>query len=179
VRRRGLAVAAVQTGLADSLVSQGLVVRLLYLAREVERVAVGGLGPLDVPGGGQCRCIDPMLEERYSGARAYQRSKLALAADSFRLAAELRPRGITANCVHPVSRMDTAMVRDSGVAPTATVAEGAEAVLRLVIGDSTTRTTAGFYDGMRLSRAHPQAYDPAFCARLGEHTAEWLTPYLN
>lgn len=121
---------------------------------------------------------DPMLDVEYSGSRAYQRSKLALTADSFWLAEELQHDGITVNCVHPASRMDTAMVRDSGVAPVATVAEGADAVLRLVTADYADRTTGAFFDGMRPGRAHPQAYDPAFRTWLGERTTEWLAPHL-
>lgn len=55
--------------------------------------------------------------------------------------------------------MATTMVLSSGVEPWSTVAEGAEATLRLVTG-ANGPVTGRYYDGKRESRAHEQAYDP-------------------
>ena len=64
-----------------------------------------------------------MLTRAYSGMRAYAQSKLAQIMLTFDLAAELRDSGVTVNCLHPATYMDTTMVRSAGVAPTSTVAE--------------------------------------------------------
>ncbi|GAB3823670.1 SDR family NAD(P)-dependent oxidoreductase [Dactylosporangium cerinum] len=114
-------------------------------------VNVGSLGqePIDF--------ADVELVLDYDGITAYRRSKLALAAWSFALADELDGRGVSVNCLHPATFMDTQMVRDYGAAPLSTVREGGEATLRLILEQ---RGTGGFFDGMRPARAHPDAYDP-------------------
>jgi hypothetical protein len=56
------------------------------------------------------------------------------------------------------------MVRQSGMAAQSTVDEGAQAVMNLVAGDNVRSGT--FYDGLRPSRAHTQAYDETARARL-------------
>lgn len=58
---------------------------------------------------------DLTMEHRYNGTLAYCRSKLALAAWTFDLAAELDT--ISVNCIHPATYMDTDMVRNAGVTP--------------------------------------------------------------
>ena len=107
---------------------------------------------------------DPMLERGYSGGRAYGQSKLAQILFTFDLARELDGRGISVNALHPATLMDTRMVRDAGVRPRATVDEGRDAVLRLVLDPDVG--TGGYYDGQRAARAHPQAYDETARARL-------------
>ncbi|MCO5996410.1 SDR family NAD(P)-dependent oxidoreductase [Actinoallomurus rhizosphaericola] len=108
---------------------------------------------------------DLTMERRYTGTLAYCRSKLALAAWSFDLAAELD--GIAVNCVHPATYMDTAMVREAGITPWSTVEEGGDAVLRLVTDETGTGL---FFDGMTRSTAHRDAYDPSVRRRLREVT---------
>ena len=53
---------------------------------------------------------DLMLERGYSGWRAYCQSKLAQILFTFDLAAEMRGKGVTVNCLHPSSLMPTKMV---------------------------------------------------------------------
>jgi NAD(P)-dependent dehydrogenase (short-subunit alcohol dehydrogenase family) len=112
-------------------------------------VNVGSVGqePIDF--------ADLGMAGHYDGVRAYRRAKLALAAWSFDLAAELSASGVTVNCIHPASLMGTAMVRESGYPTLSTVDDGGTATLRLILD---VDTTGGYYDGLRPARAHPDAY---------------------
>ncbi|AYG68279.1 MULTISPECIES: SDR family NAD(P)-dependent oxidoreductase [unclassified Rhizobium] len=102
---------------------------------------------------------DVMLTCGYSGVRAYCQSKLAQIASTFDLAEELAGSGVTANCLHPATYMDTTMVRQAGVAPLSSVDEGADAILNLAVGNALEGRTGLYYDGLRPSRAIAQAYD--------------------
>ncbi len=115
-----------------------------------------------------------MLERAYSGVRAYAQSKLAQILFTFDLAEALRPRGITVNCVHPATYMDTAMVRAMAVKPQSTVADGAAAVVHLACAPELAGTSGGFFDGLRPARVNAQAYDPQARRRLAA-TSERLT----
>jgi NAD(P)-dependent dehydrogenase (short-subunit alcohol dehydrogenase family) len=44
------------------------------------------------------------MDHHYSGTQAYSRSKFALVAFTFDLAAELADTSVTVNCVHPARR---------------------------------------------------------------------------
>jgi len=102
---------------------------------------------------------DVMLTRGYIGARAYRQSKLAQIMFTFDLAQELAGRNVAVNCLHPATFMDTTMVRLSGVRPISTVEEGGEAILQLVDESSLEGVSGRYFNGMRESRADPQAYD--------------------
>lgn len=129
----------------------------------IVNVGSAGQEPLDFD--------DPDFTRGYDGISAYCRSKLALAACTFSLAEELADSGVAVNVVHPATHMDTAMVRDSGITPRCTVADGAPGVLALA-----TRNlgTGGYFDGTRPARAHPAAYDPQVRKRLAVVTEQLL-----
>ncbi|HSG48567.1 MAG TPA: SDR family NAD(P)-dependent oxidoreductase, partial [Longimicrobiales bacterium] len=76
---------------------------------------------------------DLMLESGYDTGRAYGQSKLAQILFTFDLAESLGDSGVSVNALHPATLMDTEMVRDAGVRPRATVEEGRDALLRLVV----------------------------------------------
>jgi NAD(P)-dependent dehydrogenase (short-subunit alcohol dehydrogenase family) len=80
---------------------------------------------------------DLQMERRYSGVDAYRRSKLAQIMFTFDLAAELEGKGVTVNALHPATFMDTFMVREAGGEPMSTVAEGADAIMRLAASEET------------------------------------------
>ena len=82
--------------------------------------------------------------------RAYAQSKLAQVMMTLDLAAELRDKGVTVNCLHPATYMDTTMVRAAGVEPVSTVEEGAAAVMRLA-----NAPRAGGPNGRVLRRLTP------------------------
>jgi NAD(P)-dependent dehydrogenase (short-subunit alcohol dehydrogenase family) len=85
---------------------------------------------------------------------------------TFDLADELDPAVVTANCLHPATYMATTMVRQSGIEPISTVEQGAEAILNLATVDALARQSGQFYNGLRPSRANPQAYDETARQRL-------------
>ena len=102
---------------------------------------------------------DVMLERGYDGGRAYRQSKLAQILFTFDLAQELAGTGVTANCLHPATFMDTTMVRQAGTTPLSTADQGADAILDLVASPALADSTGLFYEGKKESRANDQAYD--------------------
>ena len=137
-----------------------LLLPLLKMSRpaRIVTVASGGQEAIDFS--------DVMLIHGYSGRRAYCQSKLAQIMFTFDLARELEGSGVTITCLHPATYMDTAMVREDGISPTSTVDEGADAILHLATSDEMEGRTGLYFDGLRPSRANPQAYDAAARERL-------------
>ena len=113
---------------------------------------------------------DVMIENNFSGRRAYGQSKLSQVMMTFDLAEELEGTGVMVNALHPATYMDTGMVRRLGQTPMATVDEGAIAVMRLVT--STEIEGGQFFNGLRPSRANAQAYDLEARAKLKELTED-------
>ena len=70
-----------------------------------------------------------MVTRGYEGTRAYRQSKLAQVMFTIDLAEQLKDAGITVNCLHPATFMNTNMVIESGYSPTSSVEEGADAIL--------------------------------------------------
>ncbi|MER5218389.1 SDR family NAD(P)-dependent oxidoreductase [Streptomyces sp. NPDC002838] len=114
---------------------------------------------------------DPEFTRGYNGVDAYRRSKFALAAHTFALAEELEGTGVSVNVLHPATFMDTAMVREGGVGPWNTVADGAPGVLALATEDL---GTGRYFDGTRPARAHEGTYDPHVQKRLAAVTDQLL-----
>lgn len=102
---------------------------------------------------------DVMLARDYSGRRAYCQSKLAQIMFTVDLAEELTGEGVTVNAIHPATYMDTTMVRQDGVRPVSTVAEGGDAIIRLATDPALATTTSLYFDGQRPARAHAHASD--------------------
>jgi NAD(P)-dependent dehydrogenase (short-subunit alcohol dehydrogenase family) len=115
---------------------------------------------------------DVMLTRGYSGVRAYCQSKLAQILFTIDLAQELEASGVTANCLHPATYMDTTMVRLSGATPASTVDEGADAILHLVNGADMQGKSGLFFNGLREARANAQAYDTKARAMLRKLSLE-------
>ncbi len=99
---------------------------------------------------------DLMLTRGYSGYRAYCQSKLAQVMFIFDLAEELDGKGVTANCLHPATFMDTTMVREAGVTPTSSVEDGGKSILNLVL--SQDGKTGGYYDRTARRRLSNLSY---------------------
>jgi NAD(P)-dependent dehydrogenase (short-subunit alcohol dehydrogenase family) len=109
-----------------------------------------------------------MLEHGYDGTRAYMQSKLAQVMFTFDLAHELEGTGVTVNCLHPATYMDTGMVREAGITPLSTVEAGAEAILKLATSPELEGRSGLYFDGLREARANAQAYDARARERLHE-----------
>ncbi|MFF7971356.1 SDR family NAD(P)-dependent oxidoreductase [Streptomyces sp. NPDC007905] len=129
----------------------------------IVNVGSAGQEPLDF--------ADPELMRGYSGVSAYCRGKFALAAHTFTLAEELAGTGVAVNVLHPATYMDTAMVREGGITPWNSVADGAPGVLALATRES---GSGGYFDGTRPARAHEAAYDTAVRERLETVTGHLL-----
>ena len=124
----------------------------------IVNVASAGQYPIDFD--------DVMLTRGYDGGRAYAQSKLAQIMFTVDLARELEGSGVTVNCLHPATYMDTTMVREAGASPMSTVDEGAAAILNLVRSPALEGRSGLYFDRQRESRANPQAYDAAARDRL-------------
>lgn len=107
---------------------------------------------------------DVMMENGYSGSRAYGQSKLAQILFTVDLAEELRAQGITVVSLHPATLMATDMVREVGIQPRSTVDEGAEAVMHAI---SASDVESGqYFNGVQAAQPNAQARDAEARARL-------------
>jgi NAD(P)-dependent dehydrogenase (short-subunit alcohol dehydrogenase family) len=176
-RRRRLSADGHELRFAVNYLAPALLARLLVPAlatgAPARIVNVGSVGqaPVDF--------ADLRMDGHYTGSQAYFRSKFALAAFTFDLAEELAGTGITVNCLHPASLMNTHMVRESLIPPMSTVASGVRAVLNLAAGPAGGTLTGRYFDGTHEARAHEGTYDPAVRTRLRTVTAELLSPFLT
>ena len=102
---------------------------------------------------------DVMLTRGYNGTRAYCQSKLAQILFTVDLAEELKGSGVIANTLHPLTHMDTTMVRRAGVSPTSKVETGAEAILQLAVSPTLEGRSGLYFNVMNEVRANAQAYD--------------------
>ncbi len=166
VTGRELSVEGLELRFAVNYLAGFLLTRLLLPLLErsaparIINVASGAQYPLDFD--------NLMLKRAYSGMRAYAQSKLAQILFTLDLAEQLRGRGVTVNCLHPATYMDTAMVRAMGVTPVNSVASGEAAVLHLACAEGLGETTGAFFNGLEVATPHPQAHDPQARRRLAE-----------
>ena len=109
---------------------------------------------------------DVMIENDFSGGRAYGQSKLAQVGHTFDLHEELAGAGVMVNALHPATYMPTGMVARAGVEPRSTIDEGADAVMQLIVSDEIEG--GQFFNGLVPQRAHAQAYDMESRRRLRE-----------
>lgn len=113
---------------------------------------------------------DVMIEKDFSGGRAYGQSKLAQIGHTLDLHEELRGTGVMVNALHPATYMPTGMVQRLGVQPRATIGEGADAVMQLIVSDEIEG--GQFFNQLVPRRAHAQAYDMESRRRLRELSRE-------
>lgn len=109
---------------------------------------------------------DVMLERNYNPGDAYRRSKLAQIMFTIDLAAELDPRHVTVNSLHPARSMNTARVINGGFQPLSTVEEGAEATMQLAVSPALAGRTGLYFNGLNEAKANAQAYDVEARAKL-------------
>lgn len=106
---------------------------------------------------------------------AYARSKLALVTDTLILA-EGNCGTVHLKAIHPASLMNTRMVRQAGVSPRSTVAEGCANVMDAVL-DPLPVVSGCYLDEKQPRAPHQQALDPVARERQAELTARLLSPW--
>ena len=143
--------------LSTFLLTHMLMPRLLESApSRIVNVASGAQTPIDFD--------DVMIENDFSGRRAYAQSKLAQVMFTLDLAEDLEGTGIVVGSLHPATYMPTGMVRRLGATPRSTIGEGADAVMQVV--DSDDFESGQYFSGLEPARANDQAYDAGARARL-------------
>jgi NAD(P)-dependent dehydrogenase (short-subunit alcohol dehydrogenase family) len=130
--------------------------RLLPLLRRsaparIVNVASLGQAPIDFD--------DVMLQNGYSGGRAYSQSKLAQISFGFELAERVPADEVTVNSLHPATYMPTKIVLAGRGQSIDTLEEGVEATVRLATSPELEGVTGRFFDRQVESSAQSQAYD--------------------
>ncbi|WP_428276816.1 SDR family oxidoreductase [Candidatus Palauibacter sp.] len=149
--------------LSTFLLTHMLMPRLLASTpSRIVNVSSGAQTPIDFD--------DVMIENDFSGRRAYAQSKLAQIMFTHDLAEDLAGTGIVVGSLHPATYMPTGMVRRLGATPRATIAEGADATMQVV--DSDDFESGQYFSGLRPAEANAQAYDAEARARLQELSQE-------
>ena len=135
----------------------------------VVNVASVGQAPIDFD--------DIMLVRGYDGVTAYRKSKLAMIAWTFNLAARLAGSGVTVNALHPASLMPTKMVLEAGWQTMSSIEEGLKATLRLVVDPALETVTGRYFDGLSLAKANAQAYDKRVQKQLVALSQEFVSRF--
>jgi NAD(P)-dependent dehydrogenase (short-subunit alcohol dehydrogenase family) len=124
----------------------------------IVNVASAGQYPLDF--------ADLMLARDYDGTRAYRQSKLAQIMFTMDLAQQLDGSGVTVNCLHPATFMNTRMVLESVGQAMSSVEEGAEAILHLATAPELEAVSGRYFNGKQPARPNAQADEPTARRRL-------------
>ena len=120
-------------------------------------------------------------ERSYSGARAYNQSKLANVLFTYELARRLRATSVTANALHPgvvrtgfgaddpgvVQRLLVPFLRPFMKAP----AQGAATSIHLASAPDLEPVTGCYFANRKPKRSSPRSYDAAAAARLWQVSA--------
>jgi retinol dehydrogenase-14 len=121
-------------------------------------------------------------ERSYSGARAYNQSKLANVLFTYELARRLRATSVTANAVHPglvstafgagdpgrAQRLFVPVLRPFMLSP----AQGAATSIHLASAPDLARTTGHYFAKSKSTRSSKRSYDEPVAARLWEVSAD-------
>jgi retinol dehydrogenase 14 len=125
---------------------------------------------------------DLQAERSYSGARAYNQSKLANVLFTYELARRLERTGVTANALHPgvvrtafgaedpggVQRLFVPFVRPFMKTP----AQGAATSVHLASAPGLEQVTGRYFAGGKSRRSAKRSYDQAAAARLWQVSAD-------
>lgn len=125
---------------------------------------------------------DPQGAVSYSGARAYNQSKLANVLFSYELARRLRATAVTANALHPGVVRTAFGAEDPGLAQRLFVpfllpfmkgpAQGAATSIRLASAPDLERVTDGYFANGKPKKSANRSYDEDAAARLWRVSAE-------
>jgi NAD(P)-dependent dehydrogenase (short-subunit alcohol dehydrogenase family) len=120
-------------------------------------------------------------EHKYSGARAYAQSKLAIVLFTYELARRLEGTGVTVNALHPgfvatnlyqnsgrLIKLFTPLVKLMAKSPE----EGAETSIYLATSSEVEGVTGKYFNEKQAVRSAPASYDEATAQRLWKVSAE-------
>ncbi len=102
---------------------------------------------------------DLMIEQGYSGMRAYGQSKLAQIMSGFELADRVPASEVTVNSLHPATYMPTKMVLAEIGYQVDSIEDGVHATHRLVTDPALAGTTGRFFNQTTEATVHRQAYE--------------------
>jgi retinol dehydrogenase 14 len=121
-------------------------------------------------------------ERAYTGARAYNQSKLANVMFTYELARRLPPASVTANALHPGVVSTSFGAEDPGLiqrllVPVArpfmkSAAQGAATSIFLASAPDLEQVTGRFFTSRRPKKSSEQTYDEAAAARLWQLSAD-------
>jgi retinol dehydrogenase-14 len=121
-------------------------------------------------------------EQSYSGARAYNQSKLANVLFTYELSRRLEGSGITANALHPgVVRTAFGAEDPAGLQRVfvpllmpfmKTPVQGAATSISLASAPELAQVSGGFFAGGKPKKSSPASYDEAVAARLWRVSAD-------
>jgi NAD(P)-dependent dehydrogenase (short-subunit alcohol dehydrogenase family) len=125
-------------------------------------------------------------ERSYSGARAYNQSKLANVMFTYELAKTLQASGVTANALHPgvvntsfgaedprgIQRLLLPVVRPFMKSP----AQSAATSIHVASAPDLEQVTGSFFANSRPKRSSKRSYDQVAAARLWQVSAELVGP---
>jgi retinol dehydrogenase-14 len=131
---------------------------------------------------GRIRFDDLQGERSYSGARAYNQSKLANVLFTYELARSLQATSVTANALHPgvartsfgaedpggVQRVFTPLMRPVMKAP----ARGAATSIHLASAPDLEQVTGRYFANSKPKRSSKRSYDEATAGRLWQVSAD-------
>ena len=145
--------------LAPYLLTRLLIAKIRGSApARIVNVASDGQEPLDFS--------NLQLVHDYSGYFAYCRSKVAEIMFTLDLADELKDTGVTVNCLHPGSFMDTFMVRQMGHEVVESIDVGADLVVGLALDPRYEGITGRYFNRGVDVEANAQCYDVDTRAKL-------------
>jgi NAD(P)-dependent dehydrogenase (short-subunit alcohol dehydrogenase family) len=113
----------------------------------------------------------------YPRSEAYCQSKRAMNMWTFDLADALRGKGVTANCLHPGTYVDTKMVRAAIGTPHTALEAGGRPVLRLAVDPDVAGVTGEYFNMLRREASDTASRDPRLRARLRQATEAALRPF--
>jgi NAD(P)-dependent dehydrogenase (short-subunit alcohol dehydrogenase family) len=122
---------------------------------------------------------DLMGEQKYSGSRAYNQSKLANVMFTYELARRLDGTGVTATALHPGLTSTAFSAEDPALGLLVKIlrpfmrspARGAETPIYLASSAEVEGVTGEYFANRKAKRSHESSYDTAAAARLWQVSA--------
>jgi retinol dehydrogenase 14 len=121
-----------------------------------------------------------MGEQKYSGSRAYNQSKLANVMFAYELAKRLEGTGVTSTALHPGLTSTAFSAEDPALGLLVTILRpfmksprrGAETPVYLASSPQAEGLTGQFFANRKVKESHKSSYDTAITGRLWQVSAD-------